>query len=240
MGTIDIIIAVWLAAAALLGLLFGYGKKGVNRLCTMLGILAGYYFGVPSARGVMNTVFGFDILTNAYITILPKTEVFTQDLIMSTSESQLGAALSALNIPTFFHGVFLGKVTVTTSTVATGLASSFAFLTLIAFFFLLFFLPTFFLAKFLLGGNKDRDGLFGENGRNFLGRIAGAVHRVFQSTLTILLIFAIVILVSELLASKGITVLQDWLNADLKLEESSFSIGRLFYNLASSFMKWIN
>ncbi|MFA6861078.1 MAG: hypothetical protein WCR56_01680 [Bacilli bacterium] len=243
MGTIDIVILILLILAFLWGFIKGFGKHGVGRFAFLGGCLVGYFGGVPLARVVMSTSFGMDTLTSFYASKLPTTTSFTTvlttDMTSDATQSLMSTALTELKFPTFFQSMFITRATVLDKTVSSALGSSFAFWTLIGFFVLLFFLLTFFIIKAICS-KKDGTTIFGENGKGFLGRIAGSVSKIVIMGIIIFALMLVIVLIDQLTYSKGITNVHDWLTSDLKLNDSStFSIGRLFYNSAASFMNWI-
>lgn len=208
-----------------------------------MGCLAGYFIGVPVAHALMNTRLGYDFLTPAIQGKLPDSSAFQTSLAgldTSAQQSAMSAALKELSIPVFFHGMFTARAIRLDSTVSLALASSFAFWILIAVFFLLFFLVGFILTKAILGKHGDREEIFGDDGKAFLGRVAGMLRSLLTVSFIIFGLMMVIVLISQLMISAGNTSFQEWLSKDLRLTASnSFSIGRIFYNSASSFLEWI-
>lgn len=241
MSILDIVIFALLGLAFILGLIKGFGNKGINSVANAAGILLAYFAGIPVARALMNTTLGYSTLTGFYESKLPTTGVFTETLStdLFTRNSQLSSGLSALHIPSFFQGIFVNRVTVPTDNVSKALSSSFAFLTLIAIFFILFYLVGFLLIKLILG--KIRDTVFGEGGKSFIGRLSEGLVDIVRMSLFIFVVFFLLLLVDNLMVKNGNNTLDNFFIDQLKLSDSSsFGVGRIFYNAADSFLKWIS
>ena len=232
-----------LSIAAIFGFILGFGKGTVKKVANYAGIALGYFAGIPlsqkliSLRGIEN-VFLFDL----YYKNIPTTELFTKslsNLTFTEKTEAMSSALSEMNFPKFTQGLFTSHALLLDNSVAEALASSFTYLTVIAIAFVLLYLIAYILVRVILG--KISGAVFGENGKNFLGRIAGIIKRVFNAGLTLITIMAIIIFVNQLMLKNGNTTLNDWLAEDLRLSDGSyFSLGRLIYNTTGSILNWIS
>ena len=82
---------------------------------------------------------------------------------------------------------------------------------------------------------------FGEDGKNMLGRIAGAIQMIVFASVIYYVIMFIVVLISQITFKNGISNVNDFLIKDLKLDNtSSFSLARLFYTYSLSLLNWIS
>lgn len=244
MSYINLVIWILLASALLIGFLLGFGKKKVASFANLVGLLAAYFLGNPLANGLMNTAFGYETITGAYYNRLTLTEnlqvsPLSSDLAERTNQLSLG--LSDVHIPKFFQSIFISNIKVTDNNVGRAIASSFAFLTLASIIFLVIYSIVFFLVKFLLGPHgKNEISIFGEHGKNILGRFAGMVLYVFRCTITILGVLCIVVLISNIMVKYNLPALQNWIENDLTLENPiDFNIGKMFYNFANSILGWV-
>jgi len=247
MSTLTIVISILLILFGLFGFLKGFGKGTAKSLASEAGLAAGYFFGVPVARLLMNTGMGKSWLTGLYLGTIPSIDPFTKALETGSDSGSLQAAnkallsegLSTLGIPKFFQGMFLSHVVSYEADVRLALASSFAYWTLIAFFFLLFYLVvTLVLGKIL---SKAEGLVFGEDGKNFLGRLGGLVKGVLKGSGLILVLLVLLSLVNQLLMNAGNTVLNRWLVDDLAIEDGSkLSLGKFFYQTAEGLIGWVS
>ena len=243
-SVIDIICFILLALALILGLIKGFGKGTVRSIANYSGLALAYFAGVPLSRQIIGNTKGIgnNFIFDLYFKSLPTTECFTKslnglDAIEKTDA--MSAALGEIHIPTFFRGFFTSRALILDGSVGQALASSFTFLTITAICFLLLSLIAFILVKTILG--KITGFVFGENGKNLLGRIAGMIKALVKTGFMILVVFAIIILINQFMIKADNTVLNDWLVNDLNLSDgSTFSIGRLFYNSANSVLNWIS
>lgn len=241
-GVIDLIIVIFLCLGAVLGFIKGFKKSHLTSFASSCGFLVCYLLGGPIARAIANTDVVSYNLEEAYSSILPSTDTFTAlvSTDLETRQSQFAAGLTEMNFPTIFQGIFITRVTDISGDVSHALASSFAYLTVIAITYLVLYLLTFFLVKGLLSPLWNEGSLFGENGKTIPGRICGLIRGVASSAYTLLVLFLVLILINNLMVKAGNTSLNDWLVDDLPLEDPSlFSLGRLFYNTAQSFWGWI-
>ncbi len=242
LGTIDWIVIVLLLVALLLGLIKGY-KHGTTRLGVVGGILLGYYAGVPVARALMNTRLGYEFLTGAFKNTLPSTSSFSVDLAGQNTAfktESLGKALTELNVPSFFQGMVTTNAIVLDGDVKTALASAFANFVLMGVCFLFFFILAFVLCRIIFGKTDRHGDVFGENGKSLMGRFSGAINSMLGMSIYMIIGMTILVLISQLMVKYGNTAFQDWLNSDLKLGDSSFSIGKIIYNVSGTLLSWIN
>lgn len=240
---INIISLILLALALIWGFIKGFGKGTVKAIANYAGLALAYFGGIPlgqkliSLRGIENH-FIFDL----YYKNLPTTDVFSLNMSSLTVQEKnqvMSKALSEMKFPTFTQGIFTSHALILDSSVAEALASSFTFLTVLAICFILLYLFAYILVRIILG--KISGLVFGENGKNFLGRIAGMVKYIFKTGLTLLTIMAVIIFINQMMLKNSNTSLNDWLVEDLKLSDGNyFSIGRLIYNTAGSLLNWIS
>lgn len=199
-----------------------------------------YIVGIPLANAIMNSRLGYDVIQGAYYKILPTTTTFT-DLINPDSQvslTQIKSALTELKIPNFFQGIFTSRVLDYTSDVANAVASSFAYLSIMAACFVLVFLLVFIILKLIL--KPIWNTIFGEDGKNFLGRIFGVVVSLCKTTLMILVVLWLTSLIDQMMLKYDYDVLHQFLIKDLSLEDTSvFSLGKFFYNTVYSLTAWI-
>ena len=238
---IDLIIYIVLIGAVVLGFIFGFKKKRLTSFAFQVGFVAAYFLGGPLANLLTKTDFSHMIQTS-FFSVLPTTEAFSQPIAadVSSRNAQYTTALNEVHIPSFFQGFFVSHVTDTTTTVGTALASSFAYLSIIAGVYLILFLLAFILVRLILGPLWKEGSLFGEEGKTFVGRLAGAIRMVVKATMTIFTLLIIITVVSNLLVRSGNLALYNWIRSDLNYGNSEgFSIGRLFYNTVDSFLGWI-
>lgn len=244
LGFLDYAVIILLALALIWGFIRGFGKGTVKSLATYAGLACGYFVGVPVGRGLMNTTLGNEVLVSFYQGFLPSDGVFATPASLAEFSSAeqtayLSEGLTQLSFPTFFQGMFISKVTLTDGTVARALASSFAFYTLLAICCIVFFLIAYVLVRIIFG--KISEVLFGEDGRNMLGRLAGGVKKVVTMGFTICALMVVMVLIDQLMLKAGNETLHTFLDTDLKLNDgSSFSIARMFYNTASALLNWIS
>ncbi len=243
MGVIDLVILICLALALLWGFLTGFSKKRLSSFAMQMGILVGYLAGNPLLN-LLNKTNLCSLIQSWYTAALPTTDAF-QDTIAASDvtlrNSQMSTALSELHFPKFIHSFFTTKASDFSSNVSSALASSFANWTMLVVVFLFLFFLTYILIRVLFSPFWKDGSLFGEKGRSFFGRLCGAARMVFKASFSILLVLAIVSLVASLTYKAGNSYLLDWINTDLKMDDpSAFSIGKMFYNTASSFFEWIS
>ncbi len=241
MGIIDIIVVVILAIGVIWGFIKGFAIKKINLALSSISAGVGYLAGVPLGARLMNTSFGSQTIQNLYYNVLPTTDSFSATV--STDESirlsQYKTALTELKIPSFFQGLFTARILDNTGNVATGLASSFAFLTLTASCFLLLYLLCFILLRVIL---KPLWGaIFGKDGKGFLGRVFGMLYSGSKAVVIILLAMILLTLVDQVALKFDSDTIHTWLTDALKLENTtSFTIGKFFYKTASSLLTWIS
>lgn len=240
---IDVICIVLLVLALIIGFITGFPKGTVKSIANYSGLALAYFAGVPVARAIVPTnSISSNFIFDLYYKALPTTDAFTVNIAgMSQIEqvNSMSKALTEMKFPTFFHGFFTSRALVLDGTVSQALASSFTFLTITALCFILLYLVAYILVKAILG--KITGLVFGENGKNLLGRLAGMIKCLVSIGFTVLVCMAILITVNQLMINSGNTVLNDWLVEDLRLSDgSTFSIGRLFYNSANSILNWIS
>lgn len=241
MGIVDTIILILLVLAALWGFIRGFGKGTVRTLANYAGLASGYFFGSTISEAIMTMDINSNPFYNLYLQNLPQTENFTKSLagLSSTEQTALMSnGLSELNVPSIFHGLFTTRAVVLDLDVSSALASSFTALTIAAICFIALYLVAFFLVKLLLG--KVVEMAFGENGKSFLGRIAGMIKKVVTSSFSIIGIFFVIVLINNLLIRAGNNTLNDFFVTDLHLDDGSYvSLGRIFYNTVGSLSNWI-
>lgn len=235
---IDIIIIVLLVLACVIGFIKGFSIKRLTPALLCLSFFVAYMVGIPLARLLMNTKFGYSLIQGAYYNNIPNSGIFIESVDQENYLSQFKKGLTELNIPSFFQGLFTNRVIDYSLDVRTALASSFASLTLSASCFLLIFLIAFIVLRLIL--KPIWDTAFGEEGKNINGRIFGLVLTASKMVLTILCVLIVVSLVNQLMVKFGNNTLNDFLVDDLKLASSSFSIGKFFYSTASSLLTWIS
>jgi hypothetical protein len=243
-GTLDYIILGILALAFLVGFCLGYGKHGPKRLCFIAAFLAAYFFGTMIADALMRTRLGYDMMVNAFVGVFPNDAAFQASLSGISSSAQqalMGKALSEINVPVFFQSFVTTRATMMDTTVRVALASGISFWILAGIFFVVLFVLVFIVLDRIFSGNgKDRVGLFGENGTSLFGRLAGGVHWVMKGTILLFLLMLVVVFISQMMASRGLPVLQDYLEKVLDLENgNSYSPAQLFYNTAATLLNWI-
>ncbi len=243
MGVIDLIILICLCLAVLWGFLTGFSKKRLSSFASQMGILVAYWLGNPLLNLLSRTNL-CSLIQSWYSSALPTTDAF-QDTIAASDvalrNSQMSTALSELHFPKFIHSFFTTKASDFSSNVSSALASSFANWTMLAVVYLFLFFLTYILVRTLFSPFWKEGSLFGEKGRSFFGRLLGSARMLFKASFSIFFVLAIVSLVASLTYKAGNTYLFDWLNTDLKMDDpSAFSIGKMFYNTASSFFEWIS
>lgn len=242
-SVIDLLILIVLAISLIWGFLVGFSKKRLSSFASQCGIVVAYFGGSPLISLLAKTNLSVYI-QDGFVTLLPKTEAFMAPIDISSlsgRNNQMSQALSEIHIFKLFQGIFINSATDFTNTVGDAIASSFAKIILIVAVYILLFLLVFVLIKIIFSPLWKDDSLFGEKGRSFFGRVCGMVRMLFRTSVLILSVMFVVSLVSALMAKGGNTSLQDWIAGDLNLvNPSGFSIGRLFYNLSSSFFDWIN
>lgn len=240
MGIIDIVILVLLLLSVILGLIKGFSKKRITPYLMGISAFVAYMGGIPLSRALMNSSLGYDMLQGKYYELLPVTDAFTQSVMTDESSriTQFKSALSELKIPSFFQGMFISRVMDNTGSVATALASSFANLTLITICFTVIFLLCFIILSCIM--KPIWNTIFGENGKGFVGRLFGALFTAFKTVALIIVVLWLVTLVDQVMLKYDNDTLHTFLVSDLSLEDTShFSIGRFFYETASSFSAWI-
>ncbi len=240
MGYIDIALVVILGLALIFGLIKGFSSKHITWPMLLLSGLAGYFIGVPIGKALLNSAVGYDWLTSLYLKTIPESSIFNAPLVSDVSQRtiQLQNGLTEMGFPTFFQSLFVSNAVNLSSDVGTAIASSFSALTLFGIGFLLIFVLAFVLLRLIL--RPIWKTCFGEEGKNFLGRIFGGVFRVAKSTLWLLLVFVVLVLINDTMLRFGNTVIDDFLINDLGLvEQNAFPIGKLFYNTADMLVGWI-
>ncbi len=243
MGVIDLIILICLCMAVVWGFLTGFSKKRLSSFATQMGILFAYWFGNPLLNLLSKTNL-CSLIQSWYISALPSTDAF-QDTIAASDvtirNSQMSVALSELHFPKFIHSFVTTKASDFSSNVSSALASAFANWTMLVVVFLFLFFVTYILIRVLLSPFWKDGSLFGEKGKSFFGRLLGAARMLFKASFSIFFVLAIVSLVASLAYKSGNSYLLDWINTDLKMDDpNAFSIGKMFYNTASSFFEWIS
>lgn len=241
MSTIDIILTCLLGFSAILGFFRGVSKGSIRFLSIVGAVLLAYYIGIPIAYGIMSTSLGSESLTMAYNSLLPQDGIFTEslvDLSYTSSQQLCSSALTELSFPTFFQGMFLSNIFVTTSTVGVAISSSFAYWTLLAIFFIVFLVILLVLFRFLF--NTILGPILGKDGRGIVGRILGAVRGFLKMTITVLILMFLLVLISNTLAHFGNVTLQNYLVSDLCLDNDNFTLGKLLYQTCNAFLGWIN
>ncbi len=252
MSIIDIVILGIIGLGLIIGLIKGFPLKKLNFAFFIISAGAAYMACGPLGRYLMDTSFGYETVQGMYFNLLPTTSSFTD--AVSTDEavmmSQFKVALTELKIPGFFQGMFTSRVLDNTSDIATALASSFAFLTLVASAFVIIFLLAFLLLRVILSpiwkmlfgsDDKNNDGKKKNDGKGFLGRVFGLLLGGSKAIFIVLVVFILASLVDQLSLKMGNDVIHNWLNDQLKLDDSSiFTVGKYFYQTASSLLSWIS
>ncbi|MDY5970516.1 MAG: hypothetical protein SPI99_02310 [Candidatus Enterosoma sp.] len=235
MSYINIVIYVLLGLSVLIGFIRGFKMKRIHTFLFLVAGFCGYMVGLPLARGLMDTALGSSLLQNAYLSILPESPLMAS----AYDSSFVKDALTEVGIPNFFQGIFSGKIVDGTSSMANAIASSFANVTITYACVLLIFFIVFFVLRFAL--KPFWDGLFGEEGKSFLGRVFGIVIQAAKTTFSVLVLLAVLSLINEFLVKASITGLNDFLVKDLALDNpEAFSIGKFFYNTSSALLTWIS
>ena len=244
MGVIDIIILIILVIAIVLGMLKGYKGKLAILFAFSMGILLAYFVGIPVARGLMKTAVGNEWLLGAYLNKLPTDAPFDVSLIdkdIIEINSLLSEGLTKLKVPTFIQGFVVSHYTVSDSTVAFALASAFSYLTLIGICVVFFFLLAYIVTRLIFRALFKKINPFGENGKNILGRIAGALSKVVLFSVAIFGLMFVVVLINQLMIKFDHYSFNTWLVNDLKIDEpNKFSLGKIFFQTANSLLGWIN
>ncbi len=241
MGIIDIVVLVLLILSVLIGFFRGFKRKHLYSFASTLGCALGYLCGIPLAHALMGTNLGSTTLTNAYRKTRSDTGIFAEPVALTPAErtSQLHNALSELKVPSFFQGFAINHVLDISGTVSKALASSFAYRTRIAACFVILYLVVRLLTFLLL--RPLWNGLFGENGTSFIGRLFGTLYSVAKMCILILGLRMVLTLINQLMVRFDVMTRNDFLVKDLNLNQSNaFSIGRLFYNTANSFRQWVS
>ncbi len=241
MSIIDIIIYCILGLSLLFGFVLGFSKKRLSSFASQCGFIVAYFAGAPLVELLSKTNLSVHI-QNGYASLLPKTDAFTSLVAsdVASRNSQMSTALEEIHIIKIFHSFFTLRATDFTSTVGDALASSFANWTLIGVVYVVLFLLTFILIKVILSPLWKDGSLFGEKGKSFFGRICGMLRMVCKATMIILVVMIAISLVASLTTKFGNTYLQDWIDTELKMDDSSvFSIGKMFYKTSSYFFNWI-
>ncbi len=241
MGIFDGVILALIVISAVLGFLRGFGHSSLKRWAFLIGLVSAYFIGVPVARGLMDIALGGEWLTGLYAGILPEEGAFAESLAGLSAASQdvlMSTALDELGCPTFFQGFVTTRAVFVDGTVQTALASSFAYWTLIAASFIIFFLVCYFILNSLF--KLIAEPLLGEKGKGIVGRILGLVKSVAKTTLLIIIVMIALVFVDQIMLSIGVSSLHDWIDSDLALNTSGFSLGRLFYDTAASLLSWIS
>ncbi len=240
MGVIDWIILILILISALFGFFRGFGHSSLKRWAFLIGLVLAYFIGIPAARGLMSTGVG-DWVTGLYSGVVSTEGAFAESLagLSATQQDALMAtALTEMGWPTFFQGFVTTNAVVLDETVNVALASSFAYWTLIGVLFLVFFLVCSLILNFLF--KLIAEPLLGEKGKGIVGRILGIAKGVAKTSLSIIIIMVIVVFIDQLMMNFGNTAFHDWIDSDLYLNTSSFSLGRLFYDTAASLLAWIS
>ena len=241
MSVIDIVLLVLLVLSAVFGFVKGFGKSSLKFFRFLLAVVASYFIGVPIARGLMQTALGGEWLVGLYENAIPQTGIFIEtigDASSSMQQAMLSQGLGELGFPSFFRGFFLSGCCLMDGTVSRALASSFSYYTLILVFFVLFLVLFSIVLHFLF--KLLAEPILGENGKGIIGRILGMVKKVVQTSLSLLVVMAIVVFIDELLLNADITGMHDWLFTDLGLGNGGFSLARMFYDTAHALLGWIS
>ncbi len=241
MDIVSIIILALIGLGLIIGIIRGFPTKKLSFWIFMGSLGLGYIGGVPLARYLMDIPLIYDNLQHAYLQLIPSQAPFSDALSSeeATRIEQIKAGLTELKIPGFLQGVFSGKVLDISGAVGEAIASSFTYLTVIAVCFLLIVILVNLLCHLIL--KLVGKAILGEKGKSFFGRIFGCLLGGSKAIFLILLIMIITSLVNELMVKFGYTVLQDWLNQQLFLDQAdTFSIGKFFYQTSSSLLYWIN
>lgn len=240
-SVIDIVILIVLGLSLIWGFISGFSKKRLSSFASQCGIIVAYFAGGPLVSLLGKTDL-LVYLQKGFASVLPSSDAFNATIAsdVTTRNNQMSTALSEIHIVKVFQSIFTSNATDFTNDVKDAIASSFSNWILIVAVYLVLFLAIFFLVKILLTPLWKDNSLFGEKGKSFFGRICGMVRMVFKSTLMILIVMVILSLVSSLCAKYGNTTLQDWINNDLNMTDTSFSIGKLFYNTSNSIFGWIS
>lgn len=240
---IDIVAIAVLAIALIIGLLKGFGKGTVKTIASYCGLGLAYFAGSPTANGIINmTGVSNNFIFDLYFQNLPTSDAFTQNMSsMSALEKTdaMAKAMTELKIPTFFQGFFTNRAMVLDSTVGEALASSFTFFTITALSFVILYLLAYILVRVILG--KISNAVFGEDGKNALGRIAGMIKHVVKGAFLLIGVMSVIVFIDQMMIKSGNTSLNDWIVEDLRLTDgNSISLGRILYNTASSLLNWIS
>ncbi len=240
MGIIDWIILFLIVLAALVGFFKGFGHSSLKKWAFIIGIVLAYFIGVPAARGLMNLGIG-DWLTEIYVGLIPSDGAFAESLAGLSAASQdalMAEALTEWGCPTFFQGFVTTNAVFVDGTVAYAISSSLAYWTFIGALFLLLAIICFAILNFLF--KLIAEPILGKKGKGLIGRILGIVKHVAKSSFSILVIMLIVVLIDQIMLTFGNSAFHDWIDSDLSLNTSSFSLGRLFYDTAASMLSWIS
>ena len=241
MGILDLVCIILLVVAALWGFIRGFRKGTIRTLAFYAGIAAGYFLGETLAKAFMNMPIENNVFYNLYLPKLPDSEAFMTNINGLSYEAQrsaISAGLTELHFPKFFQGFLITRASVLDGNVQQAVCSSFTYVTILALCFLALFLVAYFFVRLILG--KVTEVAFGEDGKGFLGRIAGLIRQVVVMSMFIIGGMMVMVLVSNLMLRFDKTTISDFLSEDLQLTDGSyFSLGRIFYNTASQIMSWV-
>lgn len=240
-SVIDIAIAALLLLCGLIGLIRGFKMKRINFFLFATSLFIGFVAGVPLGRVIMNTSFGYDTIQNAYVSIIPNSDIMSEKMSGMSDQAilQIENGLAELKIPSFFNGLFTSNVLDMTVDVKNALASSFAFLSISAVLVFLIWLIIFILLRCLI--KPVWKTLFGEKGKSFMGRLAGLFSGLVKATIIIMICMSILSFVDEMMLKFDNDIVDRWLTHQLSLNDNEqFNIGKFFYNSTSWFFSWIS
>ena len=241
MSIINIVCLTIVSVFILFGFIKGFKQKTVRSIAFFGALAVAFFVGVPLSNALMYTKFGNETVTGWFLRNIEDSGLLAQVLSTDLTEqtAQLSNGLTELQIPTFFHGLFISRVYYSLGSVRDAIATSFASSAILGFFFTVFFLLTFFIIKYIL--KKTTSVLFTENGNNFAGRVFGAIRGFIYSSLIIIGLMFIVVLVNQVLLRYGLVELNNFLDKQLSLSNGSkFSLAKFYYNAAAILLNWIS
>lgn len=241
MSIIDIIIYSLLILFIIIGFIKGFTMKRINWFLTLTSFTLAFLLGIPLARLIMNTNIGNGWLQTLICDALPNEGVFIENLSNESAQAtiQLQNGLSILKIPKIFHQLFIDEVLEFSLTVKDALSSSIAFLILIAVAVIFIAIVILILLFAIIKPTWKK--LFGENGKNIMGRFAGMLTGLIKLCLLLVIVFSLVNIVDTLMLTFKVDAFHLWLSKQLYLDKpESFSIGKLFYHATSWLWGWIS
>lgn len=238
---IDIIIYIALGIFLIFGFFKGFKMKRIRLFLFAFSLVGAFLLGIPLARGIMNTNVGNGWLLNLFSKNIPDSEIMLTKIDASDFNSMrdlLSSGLKELKVPIIFHGLFTNQAIILSMDVKSALASSFAFLSLCAFFVLIIFLILCLSLYFIF--KPIWQTVFGENGKGIFGRFAGMLAGIVKVSFLIIGVLSIINVIDTICLKSGFTKMDDWLVSDLYLNQpEKFSIGKLYFNMTSWLIDWI-